>query len=67
MPRKPTSHREPWSARDLQVLKKFAAQSKTQREVAFELGRTQAAVRQKGFSEGIAFRSGGRGGARRKK
>ena len=68
MAKKPISHRRPWSARDLQVLKKFASQKKSQRAVAQALGRTSAAVQQKAFAEGIAFRSRrGRTAARRKK
>ena len=54
MPKKPTSHRRPWAAKDLKVLKQFAKQKKTQRAVALALGRTPAAVQQKAFAEGIA-------------
>lgn len=54
--RKPTAHRKPWTAKDMKVLKQFAKQKKTQRAVAQALGRTPAAVQQKAFAEGIAFR-----------
>lgn len=67
MARRPGSHREPWSARDLKTLKQFAAQKKSQRAVASALGRTPAAVQQKAFAEGIAFRSRKRKTARKKK
>jgi len=66
MARRPSNHRDPWSARDLKILKQFAAQRKSQRAVALELGRTQAAVQQKAFAEGVAFRSRGRSAARGK-
>jgi hypothetical protein len=66
MPRKPTSHRDPWSASDLKTLKKFAKQKKSQRAVAKALGRTPAAVQQKAFAEGVAFRSRKRGSRRKK-
>ena len=57
MPKKPTSHRRPWTAKDMKVIKQFAKEKKTQRAVAQALGRTPAAVQQKAFAEGIAFRS----------
>ena len=66
MAKKPKSHRRPWGARDLKVLKQFAAQKKSQRAVALALGRPPAAVQQKAFAEGVAFRSR-KSGARKKK
>ena len=50
----------------MNVLKQFAKQKKTQRAVAQALGRTPAAVQQKAFAEGIAFRSRKRAAARKK-
>jgi hypothetical protein len=67
MARRPSNHRDPWSARDLRILKQFASQRKSQRAVALELGRTQAAVQQKAFAEGVAFRSRGKGKAKAKR
>ena len=58
MPKKPTSHRRPWTAKDMKVIKQFAKEKRTQREVAQALGRTPAAVQQKAFAEGIASEPG---------
>ena len=58
MARKPASHRNPWSKRDLQALRAAPRQGKSQAEVARALGRTPAAIQQKAFAEDIKFRRG---------
>lgn len=53
MARKPGNHSASWTNRDIASLKKLVRQGTPAKMMARELGRTESAVRQKAFSEGI--------------
>jgi len=53
MARKPGNHAASWTAKDFATLKKLVRQGMPAKTMARELGRTESAVRQKAFMEGI--------------
>jgi biotin operon repressor len=56
-PKAPARHRAPWSPTDHRLLKRLVKRQLSAAEVAAELGRSVAAIRQRAQAEGISFRA----------
>jgi hypothetical protein len=62
---KKRAKRKGWSTQDIRELKQMARARTPAREIGRKLSRTEGAVRQKAYAEGVSFNS--RAGARRKR
>ena len=62
--KKPAKRRE-WSKADVRELKTLARAKTPARVIGRKLGRTEGAVRQKAYAEGVSFNSRGQSGAKR--
>jgi hypothetical protein len=62
--KKPAKRRE-WSKSDVRELKTLARAKTPARVIGRKLGRTEGAVRQKAYAEGVSFNSRGQSGAKR--
>lgn len=62
--KKPAKRRE-WSKSDVRELKTLAKAKTPARVIGRKLGRTEGAVRQKAYAEGVSFNSRGQSGAKR--
>ena len=62
--KKPAKRRE-WSKTDVKELKTLARAKTPARVIGRKLGRTEGAVRQKAYAEGVSFNSRGQSGAKR--
>jgi hypothetical protein len=62
--KKPAKRRE-WSKSDVRELKTLARAKTPARVIGRKLGRTEGAVRQKAYAEGVSFNSRGASGAKR--
>ena len=58
--RKKRVRRKPWLKRDVDALRKMAREKTPARVIARTLGRTEGAVRQKGYAAGISLNTRGR-------
>jgi hypothetical protein len=56
MAKKPSNHRNDWSASDVRLLKQLKRENTPTRVAALKLGRTPAAVYQKASAEGISLK-----------
>lgn len=56
MAKKPASHRQPWSPKDVRQLKQEARENTPTRVLALHLGRTPAAVQQKAHEVGVSLK-----------
>jgi hypothetical protein len=61
--KKPAKRRE-WSKTDVKELKTLARAKTPARVIGRKLGRTEGAVRQKAYAEGVSFNSRGSGAKR---
>lgn len=64
MAKKPAKRRE-WSKSDVRELKTLARAKTPARVIGRKLGRTEGAVRQKAYAEGVSFNSRGASSAKR--
>jgi len=62
--KKPAKRRE-WSKSDVRELKTLARAKTPARVIGRKLGRTEGAVRQKAYAEGVSFNSRGASSAKR--
>jgi hypothetical protein len=62
--KKPAKRRE-WSKQDVRELKTLARAKTPARVIGRKLGRTEGAVRQKAYAEGVSFNSRGQSSAKR--
>lgn len=56
MAKKPSSHREPWTGKDVRQLEKLADQNTPTRVIGVKMGRTEAAIRAKAQQEDISLK-----------
>lgn len=56
MAKKPASHGEPWSGKDVSQLKKLADQNTPTRLIGYKLGRTEDSVRSKASEKDISLK-----------